>query len=438
MPNRVLSFIILLAALVSLPTAAWSEPGVTDREILLGSVLPLEGRAAGLGIGMRAGLDAALVGQQVGGRRVRILYMDDLYEAALTPLKVRKLIRKGIFAMVGNVGTPTAAVSLPMLKKAGIPAVGFFTGAGLLRTGQGPVLNYRASYIQETSAVIGSALKAGLRPDQVCAYVQNDAYGKAGLIGVQTALKAAQAPATVLQGLQALLAKGTPTQLVPQTGPGAPLNENGPVGVYIRNSREVLPGYESLKHWEKQTGYRCALVVTVGAYDNIARFVHEARSRGESWIISAVSFTGADDFSRELRHLGDTHNIIMSQVVPLLGSDLPIVTEARKALGSAFGFVSLEGYIVGRMTLRLLEEAPAPLTREGFVEGARKAHFDLGGLDIDFTHNGNQGSDLVVVSHLTDAGYQETGAKEWRSMVAWRPKAENDSSQDKPRGGHRK
>jgi len=433
MQNRVHLFIVLLTALASFPAISGSVPGVTDKEIVLGSILPLEGRAAGLGQGMRAGLEGALAGQHVGERGVRVLYMDDLYEASLTPLKVRKLIRKGIFAMIGNVGTPTAAVSLPMLKAAGIPALGFFTGAGLLRTGDGPVLNYRASYVQETAAVIGSALKAGLKAEQVCAYVQNDAYGKAGLIGVQAALKQAGAPQPVLEGLEALLANSTGKELVEQTGAGAPLNKNGPVGVYIRNSREVLPGYESLKNWEKKTGYPCALVVTVGAYDNIARFVHEVRSRGENWIISAVSFTGADNFSRELQRLGDTQNIVMSQVVPLLDSDLPIVQEAHRVLGADFGFVSLEGYIVGKLTLKLLEDTPPPLTREGFLEQARKARFDLGGLNIDFTRNGHQGSDLVLVSRLTDSGYRETGAKEWSEMLSWRP---SGSSPNK--GKHRK
>lgn len=305
---------IFLAALGSLPATSWSVPGVTDGGIIMGSVLPLEGRAQGLGQGMRTGLERSLVGQSVGGRGVTINFLNDLYEPSLTGLKVRKLNRKGIFAMIGNVGTPTATVSLPMLKQSGVPALGFFTGAGLLRTGDGPVLNYRASYVQETAAVIDSAIQSGLKPEQVCAYVQNDAYGKAGLSGVQSALKNAGAPQPVLDGLDALFTESTSVELVAKNEAGAPVNDNGPVGVYVRNSREVTPGYESLKNWEKKTGYGCKLVVTVGAYDNIARFVKEARDHGEDWVVSAVSFTGADKFGAELKQLGVTKNIVMSQV----------------------------------------------------------------------------------------------------------------------------
>jgi len=421
MQSRIQRFTVLLALLLGVPAVSWSVPGVTDSEIVFGSILPLEGRAAGLGRGMQAGLESALAGQSIDQRKVRVTYLNDLYEPALTPLKVRKLNRRGIFSMIGNVGTPTAVVSLPMLKEQNIPAVGFFTGAGLLRTGDGPVINYRASYVQETAAVINSALEAGLKPEQVCAYVQNDAHGKAGLLGVQSALKGAGAAPSVLRGLEALLAESTPQELAPRTGPGAPLNENGPVGVYVRNTAEVTPGYESLKNWEKKSGYSCRLVLTVGAYENIALFVKMARDQGEGWIISAVSFTGADELAEELQRLGVTDNIVMSQVVPLLDSNLPIVREARRALGEEFGFVSLEGYIVGKMTLKLLQDVGQPLSRERFVEHARQARFDLGGLNIDFTRDGNQGSDLVVVSHLTASGYRDTGDREWEAMLSWRP-----------------
>ena len=419
--------VLFAFALSCSPPLSQAEEGITENTIFFGSILPLSGRAQALGKGMKAGLDSSLAGHTVGTRHIILRYLDDLYEPVLTHLKVRKLERRGIFAMIGNVGTPTAAVSLPMLKKAGIPAIGFFTGAGLLRTGEGPVLNYRASYVQETAAVIDAALAAGLKPENVCAYVQNDAYGKAGLVGMRKALEKADAPLDVLSGLQALFDTAKGGDLVPRIGPRAPVNTHGPVGVYVRNTQEVEPGYQALKGWEKKTGYVCKLVITVGAYDNIARFVKFARANGENWVISAVSFTGADALARTTEQLGVAeNNLIMSQVVPLLDSTLPIVREARDALGSDFGFVSLEGYIVGKMTLKLLEETPAPLTRKNFVEHARQSKFDLGGLSIDFTRNGYQASDLVVISYLSGGQYLHTTPEVWRQMFNWKPHKRTD------------
>lgn len=405
--------------------------GVTDDEIRLGSVLPLDGRSAGVGQAMQLGLSDALEGQSVGDRRVHILYEDDLYEPMLTSLKVNRLLKQGIFAMIGNVGTPTAAVTLPILKQVGIPAVGFFTGSGLLRPGNGMAINYRASYAQETSAVINAAITAGIRPEQICAYVQNDAYGKSGLMGMQEALQLAKAPQLVLDGLHTLLANSTPDWLVVPTGLGTPVNENGPVGVYTRNQQEVMPGYKALKGWEHKTSYRCALVVTLGTYDNLAVFVRTVHSLGERWIISAVSFTGADNLSQALKefHTATTStdssaasmppNIIMSQVVPALESDLPIVQEAHNILSENFNFISLEGYIVGKMMLELLRDTPAPLTRTAFMNQAKLAHFDLEGIPIDFTRDGYQGSNLVNLTRLTDSGYRPLNAEDWREMLIW-------------------
>lgn len=279
-------------------------PRVTDDEIVLGSVLALAGEAKGLGQGMRAGLEQSLNGEKAGQRSVRILFDNDAYEPALTAFKTKRLVKQGIFLMVGNVGTPTAKVSLPILKQAGAPAVGFFTGAGLLRPGAGgPILNYRASYVQETAAVIDAAIQAGLKPEQVCAYVQNDAFGKAGVVGVQTALKRRGAPPAVLEGLAALLAESGGGTLVNSESDTTPINENGPVGVYKRNTKDVEPGYRALKRWEAKTGHGCKLIVTVGSYNNIARFVKKARDEGESWVVSAVSFTGADRYAGRLKKL---------------------------------------------------------------------------------------------------------------------------------------
>ena len=238
---------------------------------------------------------------------------------------------------------------------------------------------------------------------------------------MQTALERSGAPQTVLEGLTALLAESGGGTLVKSERNTTPINENGPVGVYRRNTKDVEPGYRALKQWEAKTGYACRLVVTVGAYNNIARFVEKARDEGESWVVSAVSFTGAARFSGKLKKLNVTDNIVMSQVVPLLDAQLPIIEEARAALGDEFGFVSLEGYVVGRMLLTLLRETPEPLTRVRFMQHARGAKFDLGGLSIDFTDNRYQGSNLVEMSHLTPAGFQAVDKTVWDTMFSWKP-----------------
>lgn len=392
------------------------EPGITDERIVLGSVLALNGPASGLGEGMRAGLEAALRGREVRGRRIELRVLDDSYQPPKAAESTRRLLDEapGVFLMAGNVGTPTAQVTLPILREAGVPAVGFFTGAGVLRPGDGgPILNYRASYRQEVATVVEEALAEGVTPEEVCAYVQNDGYGMAGIVGVRAALARAEAPEPLLDRYDEILERG---------GERPVRNGIGPVGVYPRNTAEVEPGYRSLKDWEAGRASACRLVVTVGAYGNIAHFVRYAKQQGEDWVISAVSFTGADSLRRELARYGIDGRVLMTQVVPALDAELAIVDEARQVLGPDFGFVSLEGYIVGRMILRLLEDMPGELTREAFMSHARQARFDLGGVLIDFTRDRNQASRFVALNRLTERGWVAVRESDdfWQQRLAER------------------
>ncbi|MBO9998092.1 MAG: ABC transporter substrate-binding protein [Cyanobacteria bacterium SID2] len=387
-----------------------TNEGITRRAIYLGSVLPLEGQEEALGNYMKAGLEAALDGEKVRGRRVRVSFQNDFYEPPTAQLAMQMALEEGIFITIGNVGTPTAKVTLPRLAEKGVPAVGFFTGAGLLRENASPaqpIVNYRASYAQEIEATVRLALEAGLTPDDICAYVQNDSYGMAGLAGLKTILEQVGASPELLDTYDRIInTAGNPPQR----------NNLGPVGVYQRNTPDFQPGYDSLKAWEKSTRKRCKFVMTGGAYSNIARFVQHARNEGETWLISALSFTGADEYRLNLEEYGVTDRIVMTQVVPLLNSDLPIVREAEEALGEEFGYVALEGYIVGRMTLKILNDVPGELTRENFMKQVATSRFDLGGIEINLTDD-NQGSDLVVVSYLTPEGFRELNAETLKTLL---------------------
>src|SRR5258705_8428633 len=98
-----------------------------------------------------------------------------------------------VFGIIGNVGTPTAAVALPYALKRRMLFFGAFTGANLLRRDPPDryVFNYRASYAEETDAVVRYLVKIRrLRPDQIAVFAQQDSYGDAGFEGVAKALRA--------------------------------------------------------------------------------------------------------------------------------------------------------------------------------------------------------------------------------------------------------
>jgi ABC-type branched-subunit amino acid transport system substrate-binding protein len=356
---------------------------------------------------MKIGIEAAIRNQRVKGRRIEFVTLNDSYTPTKTIEATNALVTQGVFVMIGNVGTPTAKVSLPILAQAKVPAVGFFTGAGILRPGVGDIINYRASYVQETAAVIRAAIDAGVNPAQICAYVQNDAYGMAGVIGIRRALGALPGTEVVTKTLDVILQ---------QQGENPARNNLGPVGVYQRNTFTSRGGYRSLKNWEQVSKAPCKVVVTVGTYNAIAKFAAYSRYKGDNWVISAVSFTGADNFHKALSDSNINNRVIMTQVVPPLDSKLPIVAEARRQLADQFGWVSLEGYIVGKLWLTAMANVQGRVTRAKFLGAVRGRKFDLGGLSLDFS-NDNQGSDLVVLTNLTPDGFKPMTLSAWDALV---------------------
>ena len=397
-------FIAVLFFTLSLSTVA--SEGVFNDRIVIGGVMDLEGQSRNLGQNMKDGIEAAFKGIRIQGKNLEFRVLNDSYTPTLTSKQTEQLIKDDVFAMVGNVGTPTAAVSLPLLAQANIPAVGFFTGAGLLRPGIGDIINFRASYVQEAAKVIEGAVNAGLKPQNICAYVQNDSYGMAGVEGIKEALEDRPGSREIITRIDEILGLA---------GDNPERNNIGPVGVYQRNTLTSREGYESLKSWEAKSNSQCKLVVTVGTYAAIGRFAGYARYKGEDWVISAVSFTGAESLASVLSEFDVNDRVIMTQVVPELDGQLAIIHEAKKALGEDFNYVSFEGYLVGRMFVAILQSIPGEINRKNFLLAAHSAHIDLDGLPLDFS-TGNQGSNLVTATYYSNKEYRAMTPADWLAL----------------------
>jgi len=383
------------------------EIGISNQSIRIGGVMDLEGQSRGLGQNMKKGIIAATKGQRVKGKNIEFITKNDSYSPPLTIEATEKLIDEGVFLMLGNVGTPTAKVSLPILAENNVPAVGFFTGAGLLRPGVGNIINYRASYVQETSAVISSALSSGVLPNEICAYVQNDAYGMAGVEGIKQAIFNKRGSRKTIKLLDNILA---------MKGDNPSRNNIGPIGVYQRNTLNSKSGYDSLKHWESSQNVKCKLVVSVGTYNAIGRFAGYSRYKGDHWLVSAVSFTGAENLKSVLNEFGVTNGVVMTQVVPNLNANLPILKEARKKLKNDYGYVSLEGFLVGKMLLSALRSIEGEITREKFLAAIRGEKFDLGGVKLNF-RGSNQGSKLVTMIYYKNGKYSTLNKEGWKQII---------------------
>ncbi|MEK7695568.1 MAG: ABC transporter substrate-binding protein, partial [Pseudomonadota bacterium] len=170
------------------------ETGVTADSILLGQSAALSGPTAVLGKQMNAGahLYFDYINKQGGvfGRKIELKALDDMYEPEEAVKNTKKLIEEDrVFALFGYVGTPTSQAVMPLVNQARIPFFAPFTGAQSLRDPQSRyVFHVRAGYEEETAAIVRQIRTTGLK--RIVVVFNDDAYGRAGLSGVEHAIKA--------------------------------------------------------------------------------------------------------------------------------------------------------------------------------------------------------------------------------------------------------
>lgn len=277
-----------------------------------------------------------------------------------------------VFALIGNVGTPTSRAVQPIISARGVPFLAPLSGAEFLRDASlENVVNLRASYDQETEAWI-EYLVDELGLSRIAILYQDDSFGRAGLEGVRAALDK--------RGKE-LVAEGT----------------------YMRNTKAVKRALLDIRKAEPQA------VAIVGAYQPSAEFIRIARDLGLDPLFINISFVGSKALAEELGPAGKC--VVVSQVVPLPeDTTVPIVAEYRRALAALDpalepGFVSLEGYIAGRFVIAALDALGAEVTRQGLLSTIKDVgRFDLGGLELTYGPSDNQGMDDVYLTVLDGAG----------------------------------
>jgi branched-chain amino acid transport system substrate-binding protein len=344
-------------------------------EINVGMSTALSGPAQALGQGMQAGVEAYFnkvnAAGGVHGNSLKLIAIDDGYEPSKAAPNMRKLIDElQVISVVGNVGTPTAIVTVPIANEKKTLLFGAFTGAGVLRKTPPDryVINYRASYAEETAAMIDGLLSAGIKPEEIAFFTQNDGYGDAGYKGAISALKS----------------KGfADTHKLAH-------------GRYTRNTLNVEEALSVILDAKVEP----RAVIMVGAYAPNASFIKIAREDFPDTLFLNVSFVGSVALARELGDAGE--GIIVTQVVPDFNSDLPGVVEYRQAMKTYApdkvpGFVSLEGYIVGKIFVEGLKKSGPEQTRESIIDGLQSlGNLDVGiGETLKYSASEHQGSHKV-------------------------------------------
>ena len=353
--------------------------GVTKDTITFGTTTAYSGVNADLGrnmvLGIRTCFEAINHEGGVGGRQLKLVVLDDGYEPEKALANMRELFEeRKVFGVIGNVGTPTAKVTVPYAVENRYLFFAPFTGASFMR-GSPParyVYHVRAGYADETEALVKYFVEMQeIAADSIAVFAQHDSYGDDGFDGVARALRK----------------HGVRPADIPRVN-------------YDRNSIQVDAAVNELI----ELGDNVQAVVMVATYKPAARFVKAMKQRGSEARFATLSFVGSEAMSEEFRELGPEHaeGVIISQVVPFYHSGATGVIRYRDMLSKYYpearpGFVSLEGFIAAQCLTEGLKRVSGNLDTESLIDALDSIRdLDLGiGPIVSFSPSRHQVSDHV-------------------------------------------
>ena len=372
---------MVVAGLLTLPGAAAS--GVTADTVTFGQSACFSGPNQRLGIDYRAGILAAFDERNaaggVRGRRLELITLDDAYEPERAARNAERFADAGdVLAVVGGVGTPTAARIAPVLRTAGIPFIGHVTGADFLHDAERfpNVVNLRASYFDEVQILVRHMVQErGHR--RLGIIYQDDAFGRSVMRSYLAALAEHDIP---------LLAKTT----------------------YSRNTHAVHASLFGLAKADLDA------ILLVGTYAANAEIMNLAHSLGQHYTMANLSFSLSDELRRRVE--APSERILVTEVVPsprdgtsALARSFRRAMAARESDNDAvLNELSLEGYLLGRYLAATLDRVEGELTRAALMAQAMPPDpLRVDDWTVRFASGSNAGSTYV---RLTDFGSGDRGS----------------------------
>lgn len=401
-------------------------PGVYEDAVVIGTTGSYTGAAAGQATeGYRGAMAYFLEVNASGGvhgRKIELLPKDDAYAPEAGAENVKKLLKEdGVFCIFGGNGSSVIKATTQVLqenKASGAFGFGTTNGAPFTREAPGSDVWYHvhSSYRQEGAALVEGLVKANFK--RIGIFYQDDAFGQAGLAGVQAAMEE--------KGLTLVAATTHPA------------NQK----VEVSTSTQV----DTLKRANVDA------VISFTLYQPAAAFVRDMRDAGLNVPIANSSIAN-DTWLRLLvaqeKKAREKNPSASYLDKPLLGihsvpnwDDLtiPVVAEFRSLMDKRnpqvpneirdanyrtlpYQTISLLSFVNAKVFTEVLRRTGPVLTRRAFRDNIeRMSGYDpgLGGTTLTFSASRHQGTDRVFFVGVRD--------HKWLSLsdpaAYLRPKAE--------------
>lgn len=376
------TFFTRLIALLLATFLASTAFAVESGDIILGQSAPLSGSFSELGEAYRDGaqlyFDKINQAGGINGRKVRLVTLDDAYDAKRAIANTEELIEKQkALALFGYMFTNTVFASLPIATRASVPFVAPYAGNEELYTEPAnPVLFMtRASYATELDTLLRHIQAMGLKRVALARY---DSVGGAAL-------------------QKDLELKMKTINLEPIAVATMKLNSLHP--------EEAVAKLEKIRPQ--------AIVLGVSGGDAVA-FVRQFRQASNNLPVQflARSLIGGQQLVADLGAEG--RGIVITQAAPSpFNGKTRISREYQSALKtvkfdtkSRSSYIGLEGYIAAKVMVEGLRRTGAKVNRQTLTAALETMHdWDLGDFTMNYSANSHSGSKFVTVTVIGAGGH---------------------------------
>jgi ABC-type branched-subunit amino acid transport system substrate-binding protein len=311
----------------------------------------------------------------VHGAKIRHTVLDDGYKVDETVRLTREaLVNPEVVALFGFAGTANISKLLAdgILDVGGAPLVAPYTGGEALRSPFNPyIFHVRAGYLDETEHMVQQVATLGMK--RIAVMYQNDAFGKAGLAGVEAAVEKRKMSLVVAAS-------------------------------YERNTDQVQDAVQQIKFAAPQA------VIMISVNRSTAAFAKQYRAAGGSGQLYNISVVDPAELVK-LAGLKAVHGLGITQVVPYpFGANKPVVREYQLLMqkygaGQAVSYTSFEEFLGAKVLVEGLRRAGPLPTRARLVKALEGMdNYDLGGTRVNYSQTNRIGSRFVEVTVIGGAG----------------------------------
>lgn len=360
-----------------------------SNDIKIGMSGDFSGSISYLGNNMKKGAESYFNKiNKSSSNKYKLISYDDKYNPVLASQNVEKLIHKDkVVALLGNTGTPTTTVTLPIINKNQIPLIGPYSGGKMLREPQTNKysFNYRVGYYNEVSQIVSNLFNKGIKPNELAVFTQNDTYGDSGYLGV----------------LEAFRSKSLDVNQI--------IHER-----YTKGTENIEYGLSKLLDYNKN--FKAIIIVGVNkATTKFIKYAKEDFPNAKFFLISAMNIS---TILNSLKEYED--DVYSTQVVPLLNENLPIVKEYKtdfKKLypNESFNLISFEGYIVAKLFHEVVKELkPEEINKRNIKKQLLSVkNIDIGlGFKSSFNNKKHQYSNRVWLTRVKNGELQNVSWKD--------------------------